>query len=113
MRGPRDADLGSAFVRGSPTSTVADDAVRVWLVERTFSDDEQNVVILVYATPDGSRYLRKERALTSFTGPARETRAALDVEPASLAPVADPETEDRYATEAARMADEHDPTDSV
>ena len=113
MRGPRDADRRSAFVRGSPTSTVADDAVRVWLVERTFSDDEQNVVILVYATPDGSRYLRKERALTSFTGPARETRAALDVEPASLAPVDDPETEERYATEAARMAAEHDPTDSV
>lgn len=89
------------------------DRVRVWLVERTFSDDEQNIVILVYATPDGERYLRKERALTSFTGPARETRAALDVEPSALAAVDDPETEERYATEAARMAEEHTPTDSV
>ena len=89
------------------------DRVRVWLVERTFSDDEQNIVILVYATPDGSRYLRKERALTSFSGPARETHAALDVDPTALAPVSDPETEERYATEASRMADEHDPTDSV
>lgn len=89
------------------------DGVRVWLVERTFSDDEQNVVILIYATSDGSRYLRKERALTSFTGPARETRAALDVDPEDLAAVADPETEERYAAEAARMAEAHAPTDSV
>ena len=54
---------------------MADDEVRVWLVERTFSDDEQNIVILVYATPDGTRYYREERALTSFTD-ARDTTAA-------------------------------------
>ena len=48
---------------------MADDEIRAWLVERTFSDDEQNLVILVYATTDGERYLRKERALTSFAGP--------------------------------------------
>ena len=109
-----------AFIAGGPTSGVADaeaddeaDRVRVWLVERTFSDDEQNIVILVYATLDGVRYLRKERALTSFTGPARETHAALDVEPGALAAVDDPETEERYATEAARLAEAHAPTDSV
>jgi len=89
------------------------ESVRVWLVERTFSDDEQNIVILVYATPDGERYLRKERALTSFTGPARETRAALDVDPAALAPVGDEETRERYATEAGRMAETHAPSDAV
>lgn len=33
--------------------TDSDDTVRVWLVERTDSDDEQNVVVLTYATPDG------------------------------------------------------------
>ncbi|MFQ3320223.1 MAG: hypothetical protein ACI80F_002301, partial [Natronomonas sp.] len=52
--------------------TTATDSVRVWLVERTYGDDEQNLIILTYATPDGERYLRKERALTSFTGAARE-----------------------------------------
>jgi hypothetical protein len=92
---------------------MADGTVRVWLVERTFSDDEQNIVILIYATPDGTRYLRKERALTSFTGPARETRAALDADPDALAPVDDPGTRERYAAEASRMADEHDPADAV
>lgn len=29
--------------------------VRVWLVERTYSNHEQNLVISVYATPDGRR----------------------------------------------------------
>ena len=57
---------------------MADDETRAWLVERTYPDDEQNLVIAVYATTDGERYLRKERALTSFTGPARDTYAATD-----------------------------------
>jgi hypothetical protein len=89
------------------------DAVRTWLVERTFSDDEQNLVILVYATTDGRRYFRKERALTSFTGPARETQAAVDVSPDRLGTVSDPEERERYAAEARRMADEHDPDDVI
>ncbi|MFC7156719.1 hypothetical protein ACFQPA_22105 [Halomarina halobia] len=90
-----------------------EDAVRVWLVERTYSDDEQNLIILTYATPDGSREFRKERALTSFTGDHRETRAALDVALDDTATVADPETRERYAAEVRRMADRHAPTDAV
>ena len=41
------------------TTGGADDGVRVWLVERTYSDDEQNLAVLIYATPDGKRYCRK------------------------------------------------------
>jgi hypothetical protein len=89
------------------------DTVRVWLVERTYSDDEQNLIILVYATPDGSRYFRKERALPSFTGTARKTTAALDVSANQLGTVEDEEIRDRYAAEADRMASEYDPTESV
>jgi hypothetical protein len=89
-----------------------DDRVRVWLVERSYSDDEQNVVILVYATPDGSRYFRKERALTSFTD-VRDTTAAVEAEPQNLGDVDDPDLQERYATEAARMAASHDPDDLV
>ncbi|MGA9400565.1 hypothetical protein [Haladaptatus sp.] len=89
------------------------DDVRVWLAERTYSDDEQNLIILVYATPDGKRYFRKERALTSFTGAARETTAALDVSPDQLGTVEDEETRERYATEASRMMDEYAPDDGV
>jgi hypothetical protein len=90
----------------------ATDRVRVWLVERTYSDDEQNIVILVYATPDGSRYFRKERALTSFTD-VRDTTAAVEAEPQNLGDVDDPELQEQYATEAARMAASHDPDDLV
>lgn len=84
------------------------DSSRVWLVERTFSDDEQNLVILVYATPDGRRSFRKERALTSFSGAQRATPVSLEVDSSNLGTVEDPERRDRYATEAARMAETHD-----
>ncbi|MFC4360119.1 hypothetical protein ACFO0N_19390 [Halobium salinum] len=85
---------------------------RVWLVERTYSDDEQNIVILVYATPDGSRYLRKERALTSF-GDRRDTTAAVDADEDSLGAVEDTDERERYAAEARRMRAEHDPNDLI
>lgn len=92
---------------------MSDDTVRVWLVERTYSDDEQNLIILTYATPDGEREFRKERALQSFSGPSRETTAALDVDAENLGDVSDAETQDRYAREASRMADEHEPNDTI
>ena len=87
-------------------------AVRAWLVERTYSDDEQNLIILIYATPDGERYLRKERALTSFTD-VRDTYAAVDAAPENLGRVTDEETRERYAAEARRMAADHEPDDVV
>ncbi len=89
------------------------ESVRVWLVERTFSDDEQNIVILIYATPDGRRYHRKERALPSFSGPDRVTTAAVSVAPDQLGRVTDPERRKRYAEEASRMAEIHEPSDAV
>jgi len=42
------------------------------------------IVILMDATVDGERYYRRARALTSFTGPAGETTAAVEVDPADL-----------------------------
>ncbi|NHN59631.1 MULTISPECIES: hypothetical protein [Halorussus] len=89
-----------------------EDKVRVWLVERTYSDDEQNLVILVYAPPDGERYFRKERSLTSFTD-RRDTTAALDVSPNNLGTVDDPDERKQYAAEASRMAGEHEPDDPI
>ncbi|SDF89327.1 hypothetical protein SAMN04488067_11073 [Halorubrum xinjiangense] len=90
----------------------ADGGVRMWLVERTYSDDEQNMVILTYATPDGERYFRKERALTSFTD-VRDTTAAVDAPPANVGTVDDPDDRERYAAEATRMANAHDPDDVI
>ncbi len=91
---------------------MADDTVRVWLVERTYSDDEQNMIILTYATPDGERYFRKERALTSFTD-TRDTTAAVDVAPKNLGAVGDPDRRQRYAAEAERVREAHDPADVI
>lgn len=88
------------------------DGVRVWLVERTYSDDEQNLIILTYATPDGEQYFRKERALTSFTD-VRDTTAAVDADPNNLGSVNDPELRARYAAEAQRMQEKHDPDDAI
>jgi hypothetical protein len=90
----------------------AGDGVRVWLVERTYSDDEQNLIILTYATPDGERYFRKERALTSF-GDVRDTTAAVDARPENLGDVSDPDLRAQYEAEATRMAAIHDPDDVI
>ena len=86
--------------------------IPVWLVERTYSDDEQNLIILTYATPDGERYFRKERALTSFTD-VRDTTAAVDADPDNLGSVNDSDLQEQYAAEAQRMQEVHDPDDVI
>ena len=93
-------------------SNQSEDDVRVWLVERTYSDDEPNLIILTYATPDGKQYYRKERALTSFTD-VRDTTAAVDAEPDNLGTVDDPDLQEQYAAEAQRMQEVHDPDDVI
>ncbi|MFC7202939.1 hypothetical protein ACFQJC_05395 [Haloferax namakaokahaiae] len=92
---------------------VPHDHLRVWLVERTYSDDEQNVIILVYATTDGAYYHRKERSLTSFESDVRDTYAAIDLPATGLGEVRDAETRESYAETAREMAATHDPTDTV
>lgn len=89
-----------------------EDEVRVWLVERTYSDDEQNIIILIYATPGGERSYRMERALTSFTD-ERDTTAAVDVDPGNLSSVDDPELQEQYAEEVQRKQAEFRPMDAV
>ena len=86
---------------------------RVWLVERTYSDDEQNLIILTYSTPDGRRDFRKERALTSFSGSPRETPVGLTVPVSNLGTVEDPDMRERYADEATRMARNYEPDETL
>jgi hypothetical protein len=86
---------------------------QVWMVERTFSSDSPNILVVVYATPDGGRYLQQERAYNGFSRNAPVVTAAVTVPEERLAPVADPDLRDRYAEEAAWMADHHDPDDAV
>ena len=89
-----------------------DGDTRVWLVERTYSDDEQNLIILTYATTDGEQYYRKERALTSFTD-VRDTTAAVNAEADNLGTVDNPDLQEQYAAEAQRMQETHDPDDVI
>ncbi|MGZ0746627.1 hypothetical protein [Haloparvum sp. AD34] len=93
-------------------SDTGDDEVQLWLVERTYSDDEQNLIILTYATTDGQQYYRKERALTSFSD-VRETTAATTEPSGSLGTVEDEAMREQYAAEAKRMAEMHDPDDVI
>ncbi len=94
------------------TDPDSDTTERLWLVERTYSDDEQNIIILVYATPDGRRYLRKERALTSFDD-HRDTTAAIEASASELGTVDDAATRERYAAAASDLRESHGPDDQV
>ena len=96
----------------SQTETTAE-AEQVWMVERTFSADSPHILVIVYATLDGARYLQKERAFNRFGGSAPEVTAAIDVAPDELRPVETADRRERYATEAERMRTRHEPDDAV
>lgn len=84
--------------------------IRCWLVERDV--DQRNMVTLVYATPDGSRYQQRERsanALRSGTG----VTAAVEIDESDLEAVPDEATRERFATEAERTAAQYDPDDPI
>lgn len=86
---------------------MTDETVRAWLVERDY--DDRGLLGLVYATPDGERVLRRERSAALVD----EVTAAVEVEPDRLRSVDDEETRERYASEANRMADRHEPDDAI
>jgi len=90
--------------------TDSEETVRCWLVERSSFGDER-MVTLVYAPPAGDRKLTKQLSPNLLR--RKRVTAAEDVEPDRLEPVTDSETRERYATEAARMADTHDPDEEV
>jgi hypothetical protein len=94
---------------GAETSQPDDEAVRVWLVDR--QSRHENLVTLVYATPDGQWHVRKQLSFHILR--RNPTTAAIEVEPDTLEPVASPEDRERYATQAQSMADDHDPDDQV
>jgi len=90
--------------------TESEETARCWLVERSSFGDERTVT-LVYATTDGDYQLTKQLSTNLLMRTA--VTAARDVERERLAPVDDPETRERYAAEARRMADTHDPDTEV
>jgi hypothetical protein len=86
------------------------DEERLWLVDRTYTD--KGLVSLVYATTDGERALHQQRSMNMLRQGADVT-AATTADPDDLDSVDDAETRRRYAEEASRMADQHDPDDAV
>lgn len=86
------------------------ETVRCWLVER--DHDQRNLVTLTYATPDGERTFTRQSALETLQRRGGAT-AAIDIDPADLDPVTDQETIDRYAEEADRMQNRHEPDEEV
>jgi hypothetical protein len=85
------------------------DTERAWLVERTYTD--RDLVVLIYATPDGTQRLRKELSLTMLQ--RTEVTAAVEPDPENLEPIDDAETRERYATEVERVRADHDPDDPI
>ncbi|MCX2818094.1 hypothetical protein EGH25_01830 [Haladaptatus sp. F3-133] len=91
---------------------MTDDETRVWLVERAYSEEVQNMLELVYATPDGSRHLHLQKMLSS-PYQADSITAARDAPDEKLEPVRDGETEERYAREAERMSEKYEADETV
>jgi hypothetical protein len=83
---------------------------RLWLVERTY--DDKGLISLAYATADGESVRRIERAPIAVERSGGVT-AAVDADPETLEPVDDEDLRDRYAAEATRMAERHDPDETV
>ena len=86
------------------------DDERLWLVDRTYTD--KGLVSLVYATPDGEYALQRQRSMNMLRQ-GSDVTAATTADLESLDPVDDEGTRERYAEEASRMADQHDPDDAV
>lgn len=84
--------------------------VQLWLVDR--SVDSRDLVTLVYATTDGEYVRRKQFALETLRRRGRPVTAAIDADRDELDPADDGDRE-RFAAEATRMADEHDPDNPV
>ncbi|MFB6168882.1 MAG: hypothetical protein ABEJ43_08555 [Haloferacaceae archaeon] len=86
---------------------MTEDEVRVWLVEREYTD--KGMVSLVYATPDGERAWYRQLSANALSSGVPAARV---VDPARLTTV-EGEDRERYASEAARVADRNDPDDAL
>ncbi|MFW5918539.1 MAG: hypothetical protein ACOCR0_03545 [Haloferacaceae archaeon] len=84
--------------------------VRCWLVER--DHDQRNLVTLTYATPGGDRVFTRQGSLETFQRRGGVT-AAIEVDPADLKPVEDPDRRERYATEVDRVRERHEPDEAI
>ncbi|MBX0296623.1 hypothetical protein [Haloarcula nitratireducens] len=85
------------------------DDVRVWLVDRGYNN--RDLIVLKYATPDGTRFFRRELAAQAMD--LDSVTAAKNVSASDLENVDDSELRERYESEAKRMSAQHDPDDTI
>jgi hypothetical protein len=83
---------------------------RLWLVERTY--DDKGLISLAYATTDGESVRRMERAPIAVERSGGVT-AAVDTDADTLESIDDDDLRERYAAEATRMSERHDPDETV
>jgi hypothetical protein len=81
-----------------------------WLVERSYGRSE-DIVTLVYATPDGSRTLTKQLSYRLIRD--KEITAAREIDADKLETVEDDDDRERYAEEVQRMQERYDPDEEV
>ena len=92
----------------------AEAARRVWMVERTYSADSPNILVITYASSDGTQSYQKEWAFNRYgASDVPEVTAAIQVDRDQLVEVAEDQTRKRYAGEAERMAQRHAPDEPV
>ena len=87
---------------------MSEESVRCWLVERDYWDED--VVTLVYATPDGELFHQRQLAANLVFGLDVTAAKEFDREDLESTPEADRE---RYATEASKVRERHDPDETL
>lgn len=87
---------------------MAEETVQCWLVKRDFWDED--LITLVYATEDGQ--LHHQRQLSGAMLYEIEVTAGKRFQRSELEPTP-PDDQQQYKQEATRMAQQHDPADTV
>lgn len=88
---------------------MTEDTAQLWLVERDYND--KGLVTLVYATTDGENFVQHHRSSQMLS--RKGVTAAETVDREKLEAVEDEDRRERYASEAGRMAEKHDPDSEV
>lgn len=82
------------------------DTVRCWLVDRTY--DDKGLIRLTYAPVDGRGQYVIERAAAR----GGDASAAVEIEESKLESISE-DRHERYVNEADRMAQRHDPDETI
>lgn len=83
--------------------------MRLWLVSREY--DTRQTVTLTYASVDGEHSYTRQASVELLS--RNPVTAGVERDEDDLEPVEDGGTRERYAAEASRVAEDHDPDDEI